>query len=252
LEEKIMLKAFAEYLSQRPAPNTVEHGGKLYSDKQLFPVSNPNPDCLSASTLKAIVDYITHDVDASGVFKPERFIIHIVSPSKVILTSECVSDGNRWDRVVSEAIAPRISFGSFMDTEIFNITLQSMFVNSEGRAAVLSVVGNITDGAVKGFTDDGVTQQVNIKAGIQRVGTETVPNPVMLAPFRTFAEVEQPVSPFVLRLQPGRSEGSMPNAALFEADGAAWRLEAIDNIRRYFEDALADLFAADGRIVIIA
>jgi len=59
-----------------------------------------------------------------------------------------------------------------------------------------------------------------------------VPNPVMLAPYRTFPEVEQPASPFVLRLKQG-PEGGRPSLALFEADGGKWQLEAVKRVRTY-------------------
>ena len=60
-----------------------------------------------------------------------------------------------------------------------------------------------------------------------------VPNPVTLAPFRTFRDVAQPASLFVLRVQGG---GETPNVALFEADGGAWRLAAIENIKKWLEE----------------
>jgi len=59
-----------------------------------------------------------------------------------------------------------------------------------------------------------------------------VPNPVVLAPFRTFPEVIQPESKFIFRMQSG------PQAALFEADGGAWRNEAMGRIKTYLEEQL--------------
>lgn len=245
-----MLKEFAKYLEQRPAPVIIEHGGRKYSDKELFKVSNSTPDNIKVTTLQAVADFINKGVDEGTSYPPGRVIVHIQSPTEVVLTSECGLDGSRCERVLAAAVVPTVPFGRFMDTETFNITLQSMFVDTDTRAAVLSVVGNITDGAVSGFEDDGVTQKVTIKAGIQRVGTAEVPNPVVLAPYRTFPEVEQPASPFVLRMKPGA--GDAPSAALFEADGTAWRLEAMQNIRAYFEAALPADKLESGNIVIIA
>ncbi len=245
-----MLKELVQYLEKRPAPVIVEHGGRKYSDKELQAIKNPAPEAINATTLQAVADFINKGVDDGGNFPLGRIIVHIKSPTDVVLTSECTADGSRFDRVNAQATVPAVPFGRFMDTELFNITLQSMFVESGNRAAVLSIVGNITDGAVTGFKDDGVTQAVNIKAGIQRVGTANVPNPVALAPFRTFPEVEQPASPFVLRLKPGA--GDAPTAALFEADGTAWRLEAMASIKAYFEAALPADRLASGEIVIIA
>jgi len=245
-----ILKEFVEHLEQRTAPNIIEHMGRKYSDKDLSKIPNSVPSIIEATTLKAITDYILQGVDRNGPFAPERFVICVESPTSVTLTSEInTGDGARWPRVIAKAITPNIEFGRWMDTEMFNITLQSKFVDEGDRAAALSVVSNITDGVVTEHQDDGVTQKVNIKAGVQRVGIEAVPNPVMLAPYRTFPEVAQPTSPFVLRVK-GGSENSMPTAALFEADGAQWRLQAIEGIKEYFEVALAT--EDEGRVVILA
>jgi hypothetical protein len=74
---------------------------------------------------------------------------------------------------------------------------------------------------------------VTAKSGISTVENVIVPNPVMLCPFRTFAEVEQPESEFVFRMQTGFK------AALFEADGGKWKLYAMQNVKAYLEEKLA-------------
>ena len=48
-----------------------------------------------------------------------------------------------------------------------------------------------------------------------------------LTPLRTFYEVEQPTSPFVLRFNEDAE------AALFEGDGGAWQLRAVENIKNW-------------------
>lgn len=246
-----MLKELVQYLEKRPAPVITEHDGRKFSDKELYKIANASPETIETTTLQSVVDFIVNGIDDQGSFALQKHIIHIQSPTHVSLITELVKDGSRWDRVSAKAIVPSINFGRFSDTEMFNIALQSMFVDTENRQKVLSIVGNITDGTVTGYKDDGVSQSVNIKAGVQRVGTANVPNPVSLAPYRTFAEVEQPESPFVLRLQSGSRDGDLPTAALFEADGAAWRLKAIQNIREYFEDRLLE-YVSKGIVVIIA
>ncbi|MNW60692.1 hypothetical protein D3C74_386970 [compost metagenome] len=70
----------------------------------------------------------------------------------------------------------------------------------------------------------GMTQSVVAKTGVATVEDVKVPNPVLLAPYRTFVEVEQPESSFVFRMKDG------PSAALFEADGGAWRNDVIANV----------------------
>ena len=67
-----------------------------------------------------------------------------------------------------------------------------------------------------------------------------LPNPVRLKPYRTFREVSQPGSLFVVRAKRA-DDGGLPKVALFEADGGKWKLEAIDNIRQYLTSKIADI-----------
>lgn len=66
-----------------------------------------------------------------------------------------------------------------------------------------------------------------------------------LQPYRTFLEVEQPASDFLLRLD---KEG---RPALYEADGGAWKLEAKRNIAAYLCEQLADLVECGSVVVMI-
>jgi len=54
---------------------------------------------------------------------------------------------------------------------------------------------------------------------------------VKLSPFRTFREIEQPESEFLLRIRLDANEN--PTVALFEADGSAWSIKAMENIVEY-------------------
>lgn len=72
---------------------------------------------------------------------------------------------------------------------------------------MLKVVGNIQEDNVKNVEDDGISQAVVAKIGVASVGNVEVPNPVSHVPFRTFVEVNQPVS--IFRMKNG------PNCVLF-------------------------------------
>jgi len=100
------------------------------------------------------------------------------------------------------------------------------------------------------LTSPGVSQSVTARAGLARVAEVPVTNPVTLRPYRTFAEVEQPASPFILRLK--RKDGEMPQCALFEADGGKWKIEAIQNIARALRVLTAELPEGMREIPIIA
>lgn len=78
-------------------------------------------------------------------------------------------------------------------------------------------------------------KKVTIKTGVASVAEAQVPNPVTLAPYRTFPEIEQVESKFIFRMKEG------PRAAIFEADGGAWKNETMFLIKEYLKDELKDL-----------
>lgn len=179
-------------------------------------------------TLTGLVDYINSGADESE-YSTDKLYLHVKSHSNVMLMST-LKGRVRDCYIESVAFVPQIRFDTFIDVESFNIMLQSCFEKNEDLTKILSVVGNIKEENVKQTGDDGITQMVVAKAGIARVDEVVVPNPVLLIPYRTFGEVEQPESEFIFRMQNG------PRAALFEADAGAWKSEAMQNIKSYLKE----------------
>ena len=130
---------------------------------------------------------------------------------------------------------PKILFERRMDVELFIIQLQSMFVKTAERDNLLKFLGSLKAGFSKEMNDNGVSQIVTAKTGITTVGEVAVPNPVKLQPYRTFSEIEQPASDFVFRIHGGHDE---PTCALYEADGGAWKMEAIQRIAAWVKEKL--------------
>ena len=66
---------------------------------------------------------------------------------------------------------------------------------------------------------------------------------ITLKPYRTFQEVEQPASQFLIRV-------SDRGISFIEADGGMWKLKARETIKAYLEEA----FAAEIRdgVVVVA
>lgn len=222
-----------EYLVSLKDVEVKEIGKQNYSTKKLYMVTEPEPASLVTTTLTALIDYIKSGIDSKY---SEKLLVHIVSPSKVVLYSELRNDAEREAYMECKALTPNnIDFNRFFDTEKFNIMLQSSFVDNDDRRKLLKVTGTISDSAVKEVGDDGVSQAVTIKTGVAAVSDVKVPNPVKLAPYRTFPEIEQPESEFIFRMQSG------PSAALYEADGGAWRNEAMQNIKEYLVKNLNDI-----------
>jgi hypothetical protein len=229
-----------EYLVEQGQPEVLEVNGQQYSTRKLYTVLEPTPAPLVVRNLSGLVDYLKSEFD-----KQAPLLVHVVSPTSVSVVSSYNNDYSRKEIIKAEAMLPEFRYGQYYDAESFNIKLQSVFLENEDRTKLLKVVGNIKEEAVRQVGDDGVSQSVVAKTGVATVEDVKVPNPVLLAPYRTFVEVDQPASAFVFRMQNG------PTAALFEADGGAWRNTAIDNVATFLCEELSDLIEAN-QIVVIA
>lgn len=198
-------------------------------------------DPLEINTLSGFVNYIEANLERTRT----PLIVHIKNEKEVFLKGLLEVDGSRENLAVARAIVPEFNFNRFLDMEEFNIAMQSKFVNTEDRKVILQVVGNVAEKNIKNTGDDGVSQAVTVNMSIATKSDVKVPNPVVLAPYRTFLEVDQPESQFIFRMTDG------PRGAIFEADGGAWRNQAIVNIREYLKEALSEEIKAD-RIIILA
>ncbi|ENK0558512.1 hypothetical protein AB2T19_003333 [Clostridium botulinum] len=222
-----------EYLIGLAKNEMVEVNGQTYSTKRLNQVQDPIPAELRTRTLTALVDYLESETDKKS---SEKLLVHVISPDKVALYSELRKDAERETYMICDALTPdNIYFDRFIDTEQFNIMLQSSFIENKDRSLLLKVTGCVKDSAVKEVGDDGVSQAATIKTGVASVNEVKIPNPVVLAPFRTFPEIQQPESKFIFRMRSG------PQAALYEADGGAWRNEAMRRIKAYLEEELKEI-----------
>ncbi|MBB6452001.1 hypothetical protein HNQ94_000422 [Salirhabdus euzebyi] len=235
-----MIKEAIQYIVGLGNKDVVDVNLQTYATDKLHLIEAPTPDVLEVHSLSGLVDYLDSHFDGD-----DPIMIHIKSPTEVTAYSSVNQDYNRNKWITAQAMLPSFRFDNWYDTENFNIKLQSCFVKNDDRDVMLKVVGNITEDQVKTVSDDGVSQAVVAKVGVAAVGNVEVPNPVALAPYRTFVEVVQPESNFIFRMQSG------PKCALFEADGGAWKHKAIENIRNYLTDSLQTEIGA-GRITIIA
>lgn len=236
-----MLKEALEYLKHSWGPKAIDVGGIHYAEQKLAPVAPPLPDPLVVETLSGFVD-VAKAVD-------EAAIVHVESPEKVSLLAAEVDHVNRRRVYARAELGPRqrFAFNAFMPPEQFVIALQALFVAAEDWEYVVRVASNLTAEIVTTSTDDGISQQAALARGVTLKGIETVRSRVRLAPYRTFAEIEQPVSDFILRLRSGK-EGELPGCGLFEADGGAWRLAAMLGIEDWLRKWLKD----EGGIAIVA
>lgn len=234
-----MLEALYNAIRKDADPKEMTIGERAYTTAKIFPVELAQPVHLKVKTLTALVDYLNSNVDGHDV---TTLLCHVESPESVALYSGIIGDFEQrkcYLRISLEQLQLRLN--TFLDGETFNILLQSCFIEPEDpmkatdRGLVLAYAANVTESIEGNTLDDGVTQQVTVRKGIASKGTDILPNSVTLRPYRTFTEVEQPASKFVFRAKTG------PEFALIEADGGAWKSEAMKNIKMFMKENIPDL-----------
>ena len=196
-------------------------------------MDGPEPSLFAAYTLDGLIGWIHEDVN--GFFKnPEvKCIVRVASPTEVEVLTPCMGAENKMQRLAKcSYLPPNIKFDTFVDSEDFAIMIQTNFTEDDNQRVVLQIARNLVEDKSEQTADDGISQRVTIKQGVQAVDSAVFKNPAYLRPLRTFTEVEQPCSPFIVRFKEGRQ------GAIFEADGGKWKTVAVQTIGRYLETNL--------------
>jgi len=189
--------------------------------------SPPGP--LVLFTVQAVVDYLAANIDDI-----KQCSILIVGPCRVEVIGPLQPENanERFLYAVAKSVYSPFVFNRFMPVDDFIVALQSLFEHNETRENLLSIIGNLANEHIAQTHDDGISQAVQIKSGITTKTAVTLENPVTLQPYRTFPEIEQPISQFVIRF---KNINEQMNVALYEADGGMWQLTAIYRIKTWLE-----------------
>lgn len=219
-------------------PFLQEIDGKWYTDSELtrLPEKDLQPP-LRVHTLQAVVDYLLgFDKEALG----SNAAVLIEGPTKVsvIRSLKDPSEDRRWTALEATASSPTINIlRTSVNLVDVALELQCGFVPSDARAALLKSLSSVVASESLEISDDGSSFKVIQKSGIEQLEA-TIPNPHLLQPFRTFSEVTQPESPFVLRLKKNGDNAMF--ASLTCSDGGAWEQEACTSIKNWLSDKLKD------------
>lgn len=203
------------------------------------------PARYSVDTLEALVKLIRTE----GVAQAPLLYVRVDSARRVMVdttyTHKEYAEFSRLPLYEAVSDVPSISVNESISQERAIVELQSLYAITEDRDYLLSLLSRIDVNQGVSSVDNGISQEVSVKTGAVLKEQQTVQPIVHLQPYRTFLEVEQPASDFLLRLD---KEG---RPALFEADGGAWKLEAKRNIAAYLGEKLADLVERGNVVVMI-
>lgn len=207
--------------------------GRHYTSKELAAVKPPLVTALNISTLGSLIELCSSkfgDAAFEG-FDAGKHVLHVVNERTVKVVTAVSNPWKVRETLIECSLAETntFKFNHYLDQEDFIIGLLASFVDTEDRGPLAKIAGNATAEQVVTLVDDGVTQAVSVKSGAYAQDSSVVKGLVMLAPWRTFRDVSQPKSSFLFRV---KKVGDTPKFALFEADGGAWKLEAVENIAR--------------------
>ena len=222
-------------LSEHRRPIT--HEGRVWFPDGWQKAAAYKPQALAAFTLTALKDYLETNIDD---LSHGDLVVHVQGPHAVSLVSKLpspdVDEQLRRTVYMVAACEAGPTFGQWMDPEDFIIWMLSSFDDGGAKADVLELVSSMKSENVRENTDDGYAQEVVVKSGIASVAAKKVQNPIQLQPYRTFTEVWQPMSEFIIRFR--SRDGQKPLIAVFESESGQWRLDALRHIKTWLSNEL--------------
>lgn len=230
-----ILADFVDKILSIGPERATEINGSVYTKTPMHRVKRPYeylPVTLQFSTLKGLIDYAVSNIDGEPILSKETSVFHIVNYGQVDFVGDLNprAENTRFVFASAKLVEKGYPFGQWVDIETFIIAMQSLFVQDETTGNILSIIGNIANSAVIENKDDGMSQSIHVKTGITTKENVKLTNPVTLRPFRTFREADQPESQFVFRIRKGKDGVEL---CLVDADGGAWKVQAVANIKSW-------------------
>jgi hypothetical protein len=240
-----MLKEAFQYLVSLKENKTYEIDGITYSDHDLHLIEAPvyRRSTMEFGSLDAIVKMVRTELTEINDLIGIPIFIHVEDHKNVsVFTRTDIQEKRLFPY---KAVCNDTAFSEgWRKQQNAIIELRSRFIPTPDTEYLIGLISRINNESGIQSNDNGVSQTVTVRSGVSLMASETIKPRICLKPFRTFREVPQPESEFILRLDDDGSIG------LFEADGGVWKMEAKDNIMAYFNDELSDEIE-DGLVVVM-
>lgn len=239
-----MLKEAIEKITELAGPKTFKVGEKTFSDGILTEVTSfvDMPQERALTSLDAVVKLILNE--AVQTYQAPYFVT-IPDYKTVEVFTRAYADKRFLRNELYKANATDVpGWGECekLGFEQASIALQTRFQESVDREYALMLLSQITCGGKVTYNDNGIATTVVTQKGVALQGTEAIRPLVKLKPYRTFQEVEQPESLFLIRIDER-------GISFTEADGGMWKLAARKTVKSYLESELAELVNS-GDVVI--
>jgi len=189
-------------------PLTVEVNGKTYATQTLRLVEEEEklhniPKTKTVTSLDAFAALISRE--AIELYPDSNLFVSCSAFNRVSVYTDVFTDSlERWERQDLYACELRDAPGwadAWHGYEAAVIALRSQFVPNEGTEYLLDLLSRMSNQADVKTEDNGMTQSTTVHKGIALLGTEAIRPIVPLRPYRTFQEIEQPESEFLVRVR---------------------------------------------------
>lgn len=242
-----MLKEFIEHIQNTAQPKIEKIGSATFA---LFPggaveevrETIDHPATLLLTSLDALIKLVRTDA-MKATDKP----LYITIPDH--LTVRCFTQPEPTERFYRETFyeakatdVPGWEEKVQLPFEEMQIALRTRFQETQDAVYAMKLLSDITTGGKITYNDNGIATSVVTKKGIDLQANESIRPIVTLKPYRTFQEVEQPESTFLIRV-------SERGITFIESDGGMWKLHARETVKEFLEAALKSEIE-DGRVFI--
>lgn len=227
----IQAEAIDKVLELAP-PTFHTEDGIVYSDKTLYAIVQPISSKFDVQTLDGLVNLLSAGVED---FDPNIYLVQVVNETTVrVVERKSDIHGRRKVLIQAEALKglQQFEFGRYLAQENFLIGLASGFESTPDLDYLVGIASVLDQKESVKLADDGISQSVTASKGVAFKENVVLRNRVTLAPFRSFREINQPPSDFIFRAREG---GQL---ALFEADGGAWKIAAINAVAEWLKNNL--------------
>lgn len=241
-----MLKEFIEHIQKTTQTQILTVGESTFavtadgSAKEIIPTIY-HPDTLPLHSLDALVKMVK--TEASQMDAP----LYITIPDH--MTVRCFgqpdAEAQYFRQVYYEAKAtdvPGWDSRHELGFEEAQIAMRTRFQETPDTAYLQKLLSEITCGAKVTMNDNGIATSVVTQKGVALQSNEAIRPIVKLRPYRTFQEVDQPESPFLIRINERR-------ILFIEADGGMWKLKAREIVMAFLSDKLSQE-VSEGSVIV--
>ena len=131
-----------------------------------------------------------------------------------------------------------------MGFEEAQIAMRTRFQETADTIYALKLLSDICCGAKVVYNDNGIATTVTTQKGVALQSNEQIRPIITLKPYRTFQEVEQPESIFLIRV-------NERGITFTEADGGMWKLKARQTVKAFLEAELESLVSSEAVFIAL-